>query len=76
MCDRAATCPGPKPSRNEGDLPGGYEPFESRMRVEFYDEGDGRTRLEIRQWLREDYVAPSENGWGEALTKLDALLVT
>ena len=31
-------------------------------------------RLEIRQWLREDYVAPSENGWGEALTKLDAAL--
>jgi uncharacterized protein YndB with AHSA1/START domain len=53
-----------------GILPGGFEPFETRMRVEFYDEGDG-TRLEIRQWLREDYVAPSENGWGEALTKLD-----
>jgi hypothetical protein len=43
------------------------------MRVEFYDEADGRTRLEIRQWLREDYVSPSEEGWAEAFTKLDAL---
>jgi uncharacterized protein YndB with AHSA1/START domain len=58
-----------------GNLPGGYEPFETRMRVEFFDAADGRTRLEIRQWLREDYVAPSVNGWGEALSKLDALLV-
>ena len=55
-------------------LPGGYEPFETRMRVEFYDEVDGRTRLEIRQWLPESYVAPTENGWGEAFTKLDATL--
>lgn len=57
-----------------GHLPRDFEGFETRMRVEFYDEPDGRTRLEIRQWLREDYVAPSENGWGEALTKLDAVL--
>src|SRR5450631_3271807 len=57
-----------------GQLPGDFEGFETRMRVEFYDEPDGRTRLEIRQWLREDYVAPSENGWGEALTKLEAAL--
>ncbi len=57
-----------------GELPGGFEPFETRMRVEFYDEAGGRTRLEIKQWLREDYVDPSENGWGEALAKLDALL--
>jgi uncharacterized protein YndB with AHSA1/START domain len=60
--------------RVEGHLPNEYEPFETRMRVEFYDETDGRTRLEISQWLREDYVAPSENGWGESLTKLDATL--
>jgi uncharacterized protein YndB with AHSA1/START domain len=57
-----------------GQLPGGFEPFETRMRVEFYDEPDGRTRLEIRQWLPEHYVAPTEGGWGEALAKLDALL--
>jgi uncharacterized protein YndB with AHSA1/START domain len=57
-----------------GQLPGGFEPFETRMRVEFYDEADGLTRLEIRQWLPEEYVAPSENGWAEALAKLDAAL--
>ena len=60
--------------RTTGDLPGGFEPFETRMRIEFYDEVDGRTRLEIRQWLREDYVSPSEEGWAEAFTKPDALL--
>jgi len=57
-----------------GELPGGFEPFETRMRVEFHDEVDGRTRLEIRQWLPESHVSPSEGGWGEALSKLDALL--
>ena len=44
------------------------------MRVEFYDEAPDRTRLEIKQWLPDGYVAPSVNGWGEALTKLDDLL--
>lgn len=62
--------------RITGELPGGYEPFETRMRVEFHAEGDGRTRLEIRQWLPEDYVSPTEGGWGEALTKLDGLLAS
>ena len=57
-----------------GQLPGGFEPFETRIRVEFYDEADGRTRLEIRQWLPEQYVSPTEGGWGEALSKLDAML--
>lgn len=60
--------------RIAGELPGDYEPFETRMRVEFYDESGGRTRLEIRQWLREDYVAPSEGGWAEAFAKLEAVL--
>ena len=57
-----------------GQLPLGYESFETRMRVEFYDEPGGRTRLEIQQWLREDYVAPTEDGWSEAFSKLDAIL--
>jgi len=57
-----------------GQLPGGFEPFETRMRVEFHDEPDGRTRVEIRQWLPENYVAPTGNGWTEAFTKLDATL--
>jgi uncharacterized protein YndB with AHSA1/START domain len=60
--------------RITGNLPGSYEPFETRMRLEFYDEPDGRTRLEVSQWLRKDYVAPTENGWGEAFSKLDAVL--
>ena len=60
--------------RITGQLPGGFEPFETRMRVEFHDEADGRTRLEISQWLPEHLVSPSTNGWGEALSKLDALL--
>jgi len=62
--------------RITGELPGGYEPFETRMRVEFYDEADGRTRLEVRQWLPEGYVAPTEGGWGESFTKLDTLLAS
>lgn len=57
-----------------GKLPGGFEPFETRVRLEFHDEADGRTRVEVRQWLPEHLVSPSENGWGEAFTKLDALL--
>jgi uncharacterized protein YndB with AHSA1/START domain len=57
-----------------GELPGDFEPFETRMRVEFYDEADGRTRLEISQWLPETHVSPSEEGWSEAFAKLDASL--
>jgi uncharacterized protein YndB with AHSA1/START domain len=60
--------------RISGQLPWGYQPFETRMRVEFYDEPGERTRLEISQWLPEGYAAPTENGWGEALSKLDKML--
>ncbi len=52
----------------------GFRPFDTRMRIEFYDEPDGRTRLEVSQWLDEHLVAPTDNGWGEAFSKLDALL--
>jgi uncharacterized protein YndB with AHSA1/START domain len=62
--------------RITGELPGGFEPFETTMRIEFYDEAGGRTRLEIRQWLPEGYASPSEAGWGEAFSKLDALLAS
>jgi uncharacterized protein YndB with AHSA1/START domain len=58
-----------------GQLPGGFLPFETRMRIEFLDDGAGRTRLEIRQWLPPDMASPTEQGWGEALGKLDALLL-
>ena len=57
-----------------GQLPDGLEPFETRLRVEFHDEADGRTRLEIRQWLPAHLGAPTEQGWSEAFTKLDATL--
>jgi uncharacterized protein YndB with AHSA1/START domain len=59
-----------------GKLPDRIEPFETRFRVEFHDEADGRTRLEIRQWLPEDLAGPSEQGWSEAFTKLDAMLTS
>ena len=57
-----------------GQLPGGFEPFETRVRLEFHDETDRRTRLEIRQWLPEHLASASEQGWLEAFTKLDATL--
>jgi uncharacterized protein YndB with AHSA1/START domain len=59
-----------------GRLPGGIQPFETRFRVEFHDEADGRTRLEIRQWLPAHLAGPSEQGWTEAFTKLDAMLTS
>ena len=57
-----------------GQLQESFEPFETRVRIEFHDEADGRTRLEVRQWLPEHLVSPTKNGWGEAFTKLDAAL--
>jgi len=57
-----------------GQLPEGFEPFETRVRLEFHDEADGRTRLEVRQWLPEHLASPSDQGWREAFTKLDAAL--
>ena len=57
-----------------GQLPGAYEPFETRVRLEFHDASEGRTRLEVRQWLAQHLVSPSEQGWFEAFTKLDAAL--
>jgi uncharacterized protein YndB with AHSA1/START domain len=57
-----------------GQLQGSIEPFETKFRFEFHDEPDGRTRLEIRQWLPERMTGPSEAGWREAFSKLDARL--
>jgi hypothetical protein len=48
----------------------------SRDEIEVHDEPDERTRLEIRQWLPEDLAGPSEQGWLQAFTKLDAILTT
>lgn len=58
-----------------GQLQNGVEPFETRFRIEFHEEADGRTRLEIYQWLPEHLAAPAEQGWREGFSKLDTLLV-
>ena len=58
-----------------GQLPGGIEPFQTRIRYEFSDENDGRTRLTIRQWLPPEQRGNARQGWSEALTKLDAELL-
>ena len=54
---------------------GGHRAVRDELRVEFHDETDGRTRLEIRQWLPRQMASPSDAGWREAFTKLDAMLV-
>ncbi len=59
-----------------GQLPEGLEPFETRVRIEFGDEADGRTRLEVRQWLADHLAPSSEAGWLEAFSKLDGALAT
>lgn len=61
--------------RVSGDLQDGLAPFETKFRIEFFDEAAGRTRLEIRQWLPAELVGPSTQGWSEAFEKLDATLL-
>ena len=60
--------------RVSGHLPGGFEPFETRFRFEFYDEVGGRTRLEVRQWLPAHVTGATEAGWRQSFAELDALL--
>lgn len=57
-----------------GQVPEGVQPFETRVRIEFHDEADGRTRVELRQWLPEHAPDGSEQGWLESFSKLDAML--
>lgn len=59
-----------------GQLPGGFEPFETRFRFEFHDEADGRTRLEVRQWLPPHVSGATEAGWDQSFDQLDAHLTT
>ena len=49
-------------------------PHERPLSGEVHDEPDGRTRLEIRQWLPAHLAGPSSQGWLEAFEKLDATL--
>lgn len=57
-----------------GRLQDGFEPFATRFRIEFHDAPDGKTRLEITQWLPAHLAGPSTGGWHEAFEKLDATL--
>lgn len=62
--------------RVRGQLPGNFEAFETRFRFEFYDEPDGRTRLEVRQWLPEHVSGATDTGWIQSFAALDAHLET
>jgi len=42
----------------------------------FHDEADGRTRLEVRQWLPADVAGATEEGWRQSFAQLDAHLAT
>lgn len=57
-----------------GRISGGFEPFESRFRFEFHDEPDGRTRLDVQQWLPPHVTGATEEGWGESFAALDTHL--
>jgi uncharacterized protein YndB with AHSA1/START domain len=46
-----------------------------RMRVEFYDEPDGRTRLVVTQGpYQPEIIEMAREGWASSFTKLDKLL--
>lgn len=45
-----------------------------RSEIELHDEPDGRTRLEIRQWLSAHLAGPSNQGWPGGFEKLDTTL--
>ena len=60
--------------RVSGHLPGDFESFETRFRFEFHDEDDGRTRLEVQQWLPAHVTGATEEGWRQSFAELDALL--
>ena len=62
--------------RVRGSLPGGFETFETRFRFEFHDEPNGRTRLEVRQWLPAHVTGATEEGWRQSFAELDAHLAT
>lgn len=62
--------------RVSGDLPGDFEPFDTRFRFEFYDEPEGRTRVEVRQWLPAHVTGATEQGWRQSFDQLDAHLAT
>lgn len=59
-----------------GRLPLDFDAHRTTFRFEFHQEPEGRTRLELRQWLSADLESPTTAGWLEALRKLDTLLAS
>jgi len=57
-------------------VPGVAGPLRVHLRLEFHDEGDGKTRLELRQgpFATGQLGADTAIGWESSFTKLDALL--
>jgi uncharacterized protein YndB with AHSA1/START domain len=58
-----------------GGVPGLQDATTMTMRLEFHDEGDGKTRLVLRQGpFTAEMERMSREGWGSSFTKLDTLL--
>ena len=56
-------------------VPGADGVLKVTLRLEFHDEGDGKTRLELRQGpFPGDLGDQTKLGWESSFTKLDALL--
>jgi uncharacterized protein YndB with AHSA1/START domain len=57
-------------------VPGVSGMLRVHLRLEFHDEGNGKTRLELRQGPFADgqFGADARSGWNSSLTRLDALL--
>jgi uncharacterized protein YndB with AHSA1/START domain len=57
-------------------VPGAPGPLRVHLRVEFHDEGTGKTRLELRQGPFADgqLGADTRTGWEGSFTRLDTLL--
>jgi hypothetical protein len=56
-------------------VPGVDGTLRGMLRLEFHDEGAGKTRLELRQGPFEQEIGDqTKQGWESSFTKLDALL--
>ena len=56
-------------------VPGVDGTLKGTLRLEFHDEGDGKTRLELRQGPFDQEIGDqTREGWESSFTKLDALL--
>ena len=56
-------------------VPGVDGTLRATLRLEFHDEGDGKTRLELRQGPFDPEIGDqTRTGWESSFTKLDALL--